>query len=80
MLLVRNLLCHRMCENRVLRKIHERETEQVTAEWDSFMICANCSPNRPILLVIQSRMTRWVGNVARVGEKRNAYSVLVGKI
>jgi hypothetical protein len=25
------------------------------------------------------RMTRWVGHVARVGEKRNAYSVLVRK-
>lgn len=69
-----------MCENRVLRKMRERETEEVTAGWDSFMICANCSSNRPILLVMQSRMTRWVGNVARVREKRNAYSVLVGKI
>jgi len=68
-----------MCENRVLRKIRERETDEVTAEWDSFLICANCSLKRPILLVMQSRMTRWVGNVARVGEKRNAYSVLVGK-
>jgi hypothetical protein len=68
-----------MCENRVLRKIRERETDEVTAEWDSFLICANGSLKRPILLVMQSRMTRWVGNVARVGEKRNAYSVLVGK-
>jgi hypothetical protein len=29
--------------------------------------------------VMYSRTTRWVGHVARVGEKRNAYSVLVGK-
>ena len=68
-----------MCKNRVLRKIREREMEEVTAEWDSFVVCANCSPNGPILLVMQSRMTRWVGHVARVGEKRNAYSVLVRK-
>ena len=80
MLLVRNLVCHRMCENSVLRKIRERETEEVTAEWDGCMIFANCSPNRPILLVMQSRMARWVGHVARVGRREMLTAFWWGKV
>jgi hypothetical protein len=30
-------------------------------------------------LVIKSKRMRWAGHVARVGEKRNAYRLLVGK-
>jgi hypothetical protein len=30
-------------------------------------------------LVIKSRRMRWAGHVARMGEKRNAYRILVGK-
>jgi hypothetical protein len=29
--------------------------------------------------MIKSRRMRWEGHVARVGEKRNAYRILVGK-
>jgi hypothetical protein len=29
--------------------------------------------------MIKSRRMRWAGHVARMGEKRNAYRVLVGK-
>jgi hypothetical protein len=35
------------------------------------------SPN--IVRVIESRRMRWVGHVARMGEGRSAYRVLVGK-
>ena len=35
------------------------------------------SPN--IVLVIKSRRMRWAGHVARMGEERGAYRVLVGK-
>jgi hypothetical protein len=35
------------------------------------------SPN--IIRVIKSRRMRWAGHVARMGEKRNAYRLLVGK-
>ena len=35
------------------------------------------SPN--IVRVIKSRRMRWAGHVARKGEERGAYSVLVGK-
>ena len=36
-----------------------------------------CSPN--IVRVIKSRRVRWAGHVARVGEERLVYRVLVGK-
>jgi hypothetical protein len=32
-----------------------------------------------IIRIIKSRMMRWVGHVARLREKRNAYRLLVGK-
>jgi hypothetical protein len=35
------------------------------------------SPN--IIRKIKSRRMRWTGHVARMGEKRNAYRLLVGK-
>jgi hypothetical protein len=35
------------------------------------------SPN--IVRVINSRRMRWAGNVARMGERRDVYRVLVGK-
>jgi len=36
-----------------------------------------CSPN--IVRVIKSRRMRWAGHVARIGEERGVYRVLVGK-
>jgi hypothetical protein len=32
-----------------------------------------------IIRIIKSRRMRWVGHAARMGEKRNVYSLLVGK-
>jgi hypothetical protein len=32
-----------------------------------------------IIRMIKSRRMRWTGHVARMGEKRNAYRILVGK-
>jgi hypothetical protein len=32
-----------------------------------------------IIGIIKSRRMRWAGHVARMGEKRNAYKLLVGK-
>jgi hypothetical protein len=37
----------------------------------------HCSPN--IVWVIKSRRMRWAGHVARIGERRGIYRVLVGK-
>jgi hypothetical protein len=36
------------------------------------------SPN--IIRIIKSRRMRWAGHVARMGEKRNVYRLLVGKL
>jgi hypothetical protein len=36
-----------------------------------------CSP--VIVRVVKSRRVRWMGHVVRMGEKRGAYRVLVGK-
>jgi hypothetical protein len=36
-------------------------------------------PSTNIIRMIKSRMMRWVGHVARMGEARNAYRILVGK-
>jgi hypothetical protein len=33
-----------------------------------------------IIRIIKSRRVRWVGHVARMGEKRNVYRLLAGKI
>jgi hypothetical protein len=35
------------------------------------------SPN--IITIIKSRRMRWVGHVARMGERKNVYKLLVGK-
>ena len=36
-------------------------------------------PSPSIVRVIKSRRMRWVGHVARMGERRGVYRVLVGK-
>jgi hypothetical protein len=36
----------------------------------------SCTPS--IIRIINSRRMRWAGHVARMGEKRNAYRILVG--
>jgi hypothetical protein len=36
-----------------------------------------CSPS--IIRIIKSRRMRWAGHVARMGAKRNAYRILVGR-
>jgi hypothetical protein len=33
-----------------------------------------------IIRIIKSQRMRWAGHVARMGEKRNAYRLLVGKL
>jgi hypothetical protein len=36
-------------------------------------------PSPSIIRIIKARKIRWAGHVARMGEKRNAYRLLVGK-
>ena len=53
----------------------------VTGEWrrlhNEELNDLYCSPNN--IRVIKSRRMRWAGHVARVGERRGVYMVLVGK-
>jgi len=71
----------RVSENRVLRRIFGLEREEVTREWRKLhneeLSDLHASPN--IVRVIKSRTVRWAGHVARMGERRGIYRVLVGK-
>jgi hypothetical protein len=71
----------RVFENRVLRRIFGPTSDEVTGEWrklhngELHNLCS--SPD--IIRQIKSRRMRWVGHVARMGEGRKVYRVLVGK-
>ena len=71
----------RVFENKVLRRIFGPRREEVMGEWrrlhNEELNDVYCSPN--IVRVIKSRRIRWAGHVARMGEKRGVYRVLVGK-
>jgi len=71
----------RVFENRVLRRISGPKRDEVTGEWRKLhneeLNDLYCSPN--IVRVIKSRRMRWAGHVARMGERRGVYRVLVGK-
>jgi hypothetical protein len=71
----------RVFENRVLRRIFGPERDEVTGEWrrlhNEELNDLYSSPN--IIRVIELRRMRWAGHVARMGEKRGAYRILVGR-
>ena len=71
----------RVFENRVLRRIFGSKRDEVTGEWRKLhneeLNDLYCSPN--IFRVIKSRRMRWAGHVARIGERRGVYRVLVVK-
>jgi len=65
----------------VLRRIFGPRRDEVTGEWrrlhNEELNDLYCSPN--IVRVIKSIRMRWTGHVARMGEDRVVYRVLVGK-
>ncbi|KAJ4441433.1 hypothetical protein ANN_11288 [Periplaneta americana] len=71
----------RVFENKVLRKIFGAKRDEVTGEWRKLhngeLHALYSSPD--IIRNIKSRRLRWAGHVARMGESRNAYRVLVGR-
>jgi len=71
----------RVFENRVLGRIFGPKRDEVTGEWRKLhneeLHYLYSSPN--IVQVIKSRRMRWVGHVARMGEGRGVYRVLVAK-
>jgi len=71
----------RVFENMVLRIFGPRRDE-LTGEWrrlhNEELNDLYCSPN--IVRVIKWRRMRWVEHLARRGEERGVYRVLVGKL
>jgi hypothetical protein len=68
-------------EDRVLRRIFGPKRDEVTGEWRTLhneeLHDLYSSPS--IIRIIKARKMRWARHVARMGEKRNAYKLLVGK-
>jgi hypothetical protein len=71
----------RVIENRVLRRIFGPKRDRMTGGWrklhDEELHNLYSWPS--IMRIIKSRRMRWAGHVARMGEKRNVYRLLVGK-
>jgi hypothetical protein len=68
-------------ENRVLRRIFGLKRDEVMGELRKLHNgeLHNLFSSPDIIMQIKSRTMRWVGHVARMGEGRNVYRVLVGK-
>jgi hypothetical protein len=68
-------------DNRVLRRIFGPNRDEVMVEWRKLhnkeLHDLYSSPS--IIRIIKSRRMRWASHVARLGEKRIAYRLLVGK-
>jgi hypothetical protein len=71
----------RVSENRVLRRILGPKRDEVTGEQRKLHNeeLHNLYSSPDIIRQIKSRRTRWAGHVARRGEGRIMYGVLVGK-
>ena len=83
------MVCHyreerrlRVFENRVLRRLVGSKRDEVTGDWrrlhNEELNDLYCSPI--IVRVIKSRRMRCAGHVARMGERKGVYRVLVGKL
>jgi hypothetical protein len=68
-------------ENRVLRRIFGPKRDEVTGGWRKLhneeLHGLYSSPS--IIRVIRARRMRWARHVARMGEVRSAYNILVGR-
>jgi hypothetical protein len=71
----------RVFENRVLRRIFGPKRDEVSGGWrkphNEELHGLYSSPCR--IRVIKARRMRWAGHVARMGEVRGAYNILVGR-
>jgi hypothetical protein len=68
-------------ENRVLRRIFSPKRDEVTGEWKELnnvrLNGLYSSPN--IVRMIKSRIMKCARHVARMGQRRGVYRILVGK-
>jgi hypothetical protein len=65
----------------VLRRIFICKRDEVTGEWRKFHSeeLHNLYSSPDIIRQVKSRQIKWAGRVARMGEERKVYKVLVGK-
>jgi hypothetical protein len=68
-------------ENRVLRRIFGPKRDEVTGEWRKLHNeeLHNLYSSPDIIRQVKSRRMRWTGHVARMGEEREVYKVLLEK-
>ncbi|KAJ4431606.1 hypothetical protein ANN_20205 [Periplaneta americana] len=71
----------RVFENEVLTKIFGTKRDEVTGKWRKLHNAELHAlyPSPDIIRNIKSRRLTWAGHVARMGESRNAYRMLVGR-
>jgi len=71
----------RVFQNRVLRRIFRPKRDEVIKGWRKlhYVELNDLYSTPSIVGVIKSRGMRWAGHVARMGERRGVYRVLVGK-
>jgi hypothetical protein len=68
-------------ENKILRRIFGPKRDEVTEEWrklhseEHHNLCSSTD----IIRQVKSRRMRWAGHVARMGEEREVFKVLLGK-
>jgi len=61
------------------RRVFGSKSDEVTAEWRRLHGEELCDLYLPNIRAVESRRVGWAGNVARIGDMRGAYCVLVGK-
>jgi hypothetical protein len=68
-------------ENRALRRIFGPKGDEVTGCWRKLHNeeLHNLYSSPSAIRLMKSRKMRWAGHVARMGTKKNAYRILVGK-
>jgi hypothetical protein len=71
----------RVFEKRLLRRIFGPQRDGVTGGWRKMHNEEhhNLYSSPSIIRIIKSRRMRWAGHVARMGERRNVFRLLVGK-
>jgi hypothetical protein len=71
----------RIFENRVLRRIFGPKGDKITRKWRKIHneVLCDLYSSSSIVRVIKSIRMRLVGNVARMGETRGVYRVVVEK-
>jgi hypothetical protein len=76
--------CTKICQHipvLILSRIFGPKRDEVTGEWRKLhseeLLILYSSPNS--IRHIKSRRMRWAGHLARMGEQRNLFKVLMGK-